>query len=177
VFLLKEVFDYEHPQIADMLGTTAANSRQLLHRAKAKIKQPPGERPAPDRSVAERFAQAFKNGDVDGLRSLLAADVGFVSDGGGKVSAARRPMSGRDRVASILGGFRRSAVAQGLAARASLSIAEVNAEAAVVVRVDGRVETVFVLAVEGERITGIRVVRNPDKLAYIARRLDGQGPS
>jgi RNA polymerase sigma-70 factor (TIGR02957 family) len=171
VFLLKEVFEYEHLQIADMLGTTAANSRQLFHRAKSKIRRGPRHGVAPDRSTAERFALAFQNGDVDGLRSLLAADVGFVSDGGGKVSAARRPISGGDQVANVLAGFRRSAVTQGLAARASLSIAEVNAEAAVVVRVDGRVESVFVLAVEGEIITGIRVVRNPDKLAYIARQL------
>lgn len=172
VFLLKEVFDYEHPQIAEMLGTTAANSRQLFHRAKSKVKRSPSERVAADRSVAERFAQAFRDGDADGLRSLLAADVSFTSDGGGKVSAARRPLSGRDQVANTLAGFRRSAVAQGVATRASLSIAEVNAEAAVVVRVDGRVESVFVLGVEGQRINGIRVVRNPDKLAYIARQLD-----
>ena len=87
VFLLKEVFDYEHLQIADMLGTTAANSRQLFHRAKSKIGADRGHGVAPDRSTAERFALAFQNGDVDGLRSLLAADVGFVSDGGGKVTA------------------------------------------------------------------------------------------
>ena len=99
VFLLKDVFDYEHTEIAEMLGTTADNSRQLLHRAKVRLAQ---GRPRltgtaqSRRAIAERFARAFSSGDGSELTALLATDVGLWSDGGGKASAARRPLIGRD---------------------------------------------------------------------------------
>jgi RNA polymerase sigma-70 factor (ECF subfamily) len=173
VFLLKEVFDYEHAQIAEMLGTTPSNSRQLFHRAKERVRLKPDPAPARiSRSIAEQFARAFQAGDTDRLRAMLAADVSFTSDGGGKVSAARRPLNGREEVAHLLAGFRRTAITQGIAGRASLSITEVNAEPAMILRMDGQVDGVWVLSVdEADTITGIRVVRNPDKLAYIARQL------
>ena len=91
VFLLKEVFEYEHAEIASMLGTTIGNSRQLLHRSKERLK---ARRPRPSgtaqsrRDVAARFARAFSSGDGSELANLLAADVGMWSDGGGKASAA-----------------------------------------------------------------------------------------
>ena len=101
VFLLKEVFDYEHSEIAEMLGTTAENSRQLLHRAKARLAE---GRPRltgtaqSRRAVAERFARRVLGGDGSELTALLAEEVGMWSDGGGKASAARRPLLGRDQV-------------------------------------------------------------------------------
>ena len=193
VFLLKEVFDYEHAEIAQMLGTTAANSRQLFHRARTKvrmtadgdvgalnrnrtarparvIKDGPEARDA-RRSIAARFARAFQSSDASELAELLAADVRFVADGGGKAAAARRPFAGREDVVSLLVGFVRSARASGLASRATMELREVNSEAAVVLRVDGQLESVFVLGIDGGAITDIRVVRNPDKLAYLGRQL------
>jgi len=105
VFLLKEVYGYEHTEIAEMLGTTSANCRQLLHRARSKIRpgRPAGRNdPEARRALAARFAEAFRSGDVSQLAQLLAADVTFVADGGGKAVAARRPLEGRDHSAVLM---------------------------------------------------------------------------
>lgn len=118
--------------MGEELGTTAANSRQLLHRAKAKVR--PADRniaahaPEAHRELATRFAEAFRSGDASRLTQLLAADVTFVSDGGGKVAAARRPLAGRDKVLEFLVGLHRSAHATGLASQITGNIAEVNQE-------------------------------------------------
>jgi RNA polymerase sigma-70 factor (ECF subfamily) len=175
VFLLKEAFEYEHAEIADMLGTTAANSRQLLHRAKAKVRPVEGHAtahaPAAHRELATRFAEAFQSGDASRLTQLLAAGVTFVSDGGGKVAAARRPLAGRDEVLKFLVGLHRSAQATGLAAQITGHIAEVNQEPALVVRIGGQLDGVFVLSIADGAVAGIRVVRNPDKLVFLDRQL------
>ena len=174
VFLLKDIFEYDHAEVADMLGLTAENSRQLLHRAKSRLAggRPrltgtPGSR----RAIAERFARAFASGDASELSALLAADVGVWSDGGGKVSAARRPVLGHDRVLQFLVGLHRTAGATRNLREVSLRVEEVNFEAALVVRVGQKLESIFVLSIDAEAVTGIRVVRNPDKLAHIERRL------
>jgi len=175
VFLLKDVFDYGHSEVAEMLGTTAENSRQLLHRAKARLAQ---DRPRltgtseSRRAVAERFAAAFSAGDGVALTALLAKDVGMWSDGGGKASAARRPLVGRGEVINFLVGLHRAAQTAGLMRDMSLRIEEVNSEAALILRLGGRLESIFVFSIEDEGISGIRVVRNPDKLAHIDRRLN-----
>jgi RNA polymerase sigma-70 factor (TIGR02957 family) len=179
VFLLKEVFEYEHTEIADIVGTTAANSRQLLHRAKAKVRPrtTPGDRAdAPpvreeQRELATRFAEAFQSGDSATLEQLLAADVTFVSDGGGKVAAARRPLAGRDEVLNLLAGLHRTARATGMASQITGHIAEVNSEPALVVFISGQLDGVFVLSIDSGTVTSIRVVRNPDKLAFLNRQL------
>jgi RNA polymerase sigma-70 factor (ECF subfamily) len=175
VFLLKEVFEYAHSEIAEMLGLTLDNSRQLLHRAKARLAE---ARPRLSgtsesrRAVAERFARAFATGDGSVLTTLLASDVGMWSDGGGKVSAARRPLVGREEVLKFLLGLQRTAETTGLIRDASLAIEDVNSEPALVLRVRQRLESVFVLSIEDETIAAIRVVRNPDKLAHIERQLE-----
>jgi RNA polymerase sigma-70 factor (TIGR02957 family) len=174
-FLLKEVFGYEHAEIADMLGTTTENSRQLLRRAKARLVdgRPRLTGTAQSRhAVAERFAVALSSGDGSELVALLTQDVGVWSDGGGKVSAARRPLIGRDRVLTFLIGLRRAAENAGqLAHDLSLRIEDVNCEPALLVRVRGRLESIFVLSIEQDAIAAIRIVRNPEKLAYIDRHL------
>jgi RNA polymerase sigma-70 factor (ECF subfamily) len=123
------------------------------------------------RTIAARFAQAFRSGDASHLTQLLAADVTFVADGGGKASAARRPLAGRDDVLTLLVGIHRSAYASGVASHATIDMMEVNSEPALVLRVDGHVDGVFVLSIEESTIAAIRVIRNPDKLAYLKRQL------
>ena len=175
VFLLREVFDYKHDEIAEMLGLTSANSRQLFHRAKERIRSR-GPRadvaaPASQREVLLRFTEALKDGDARALTDLLTEDVGFWSDGGGKVAAARRPLVGRDAVMTLLVGLHRTGVAAGAFADASFALREVNGEPALLISASGRLDTVFVLSVAGSRISALRVVRNPDKLKYIGRQL------
>jgi RNA polymerase sigma-70 factor (ECF subfamily) len=173
-FLLKDVFGYGHAEIADILRTTPENSRQLLHRAKARLakQRPQFTRPAPERrAVAERFVRAFAAGDASALTSLLAADVGLWSDGGGKASASRHPLLGRERVLNFLVGLHRTAHNTGAIADVSVQIEDVNSEPALIVLTAGRLASIFVLSVEGDAIAGIRVVRNPDKLVRIDRQL------
>jgi RNA polymerase sigma-70 factor (ECF subfamily) len=175
VFLLKDIFEYDHAEIADILGTTVDNSRQLLHRAKARLAQgrPRLTGTAESRRViAERFARAFSSGDGVELTALLARDVGMWSDGGGKASAARRPLIGRDEVLNFLLGLHRTAQASRATRDVSLRIEDVNFEPALVVRVGPRLESIFVFSIDDDDIvSGIRVVRNPDKLAHINRQL------
>jgi RNA polymerase sigma-70 factor (ECF subfamily) len=174
VFLLKDIFEYEHAEIAEMLGMTTENSRQLLHRAKARLSE---RRPRltgtveSRRAVAERFARAFSSGDGTELTALLTADVSMWSDGGGKVSAARRPLSGRDEVLNFLIGLHRTAQTAGVTRHVSLRLEDVNSEPALIVRVGQRLESIFVFSIAGDAVSGIRVVRNPDKLAHIDRQL------
>jgi RNA polymerase sigma-70 factor (ECF subfamily) len=174
VFLLKDIFEYDHAEIGEMLGTTADNSRQLLHRAKARLAE---ARPRLSgttesrRAVAERFARAFSSGNAAELTTLLAEDVGLWSDGGGKASAARRPLIGREDVRNLLLGLHRLAETTGLMRDASLQIEDVNFEPALVLRHGGQLESLFVLSIVDDTISAIRVIRNPDKLAHIDRRL------
>jgi RNA polymerase sigma-70 factor (ECF subfamily) len=175
VFLLREVFDYEYDEIAAMLETTSGNCRQLFHRAKGRIaERKPRFRATLDekRPLVERFVRAFQAGSEEELTRVLAADVGFWSDGGGKVLAARRPVFGREQVANLLLGFRRAAPAIGVALESvTLEIVEVNGEHALLLRVAGKLDGVYVMTVEDGEIAAIRVVRNPDKLTYIERQL------
>jgi RNA polymerase sigma-70 factor (ECF subfamily) len=175
VFLLREVFEYSHAEIGSMLGTTDANCRQLFHRARSRIAE---RRPHVDpgrgnkRELVGRFVSAFRAGDTAALTDILAEDVGFWGDGGGKVVAARHPLFGREAVVNLLAGIQRTAPAAGVPLdRVSLEIVDVNNEPAVLIRVDRRLDSVYACEVGRGRITGIRVVRNPDKLAYIARQL------
>jgi len=174
VFLLKDIFEYDHSAIGKMLGMSVDNSRQLLHRAKAKLAEGrPAMRGTPQsrRAVAERFARAVSSGDTAGLTALLAKDARMWSDGGGKASAARRPLVGRDQVLNLLVGLHRTAQTTDLIRSASWRIEDVNSEPALVIRVGERLESIFVLSINDDAISEIRVVRNPDKLAHIGRRL------
>jgi RNA polymerase sigma-70 factor (ECF subfamily) len=177
VFLLREVFEYDHAEIAEILGVTAANARQLLHRAKARIAEgrpraahAPGSREA-RRMVAARFTAALRSGDKDELTRLLTEDVGLWSDGGGRVSASRRPLAGRAEVLNFLLGLRRVAVTTGAAHNVTVHVDEANGEPAILLINGGVLESVFVLSTEGGSIDGIRIVRNPEKLSYMKRQM------
>jgi RNA polymerase sigma-70 factor (ECF subfamily) len=177
VFLLREVFDYEYAEIADMLDLSSANCRQLFHRAKERLaeRKPRFQNSVDEkRPLVERFVHAFSAGDEAELTSVLAADVGFWSDGGGKVLAAKRPVFGREAVAHMLVGFRRTGPANGIDLKSvRLEIVDVNDEPAMLIRIDGRLDSVYTMTVADGAITAMRVVRNPDKLTYIDRQLAG----
>jgi RNA polymerase sigma-70 factor (ECF subfamily) len=175
VFLLREIFENSYSEIASVLNTSEANCRQLLHRAKQRLA---AAKPRSDvsrqekRHLAERFVNAMMGGDSAELTRVLAEDVGYWGDGGGRVAAAKRPIFGRDKIVKLLVGIRGAAPAAGIPLeKISVEIVEVNFDPAMVVRVDGRLDSVFVLSMTARGIVGIRVVRNPDKLGYVARQL------
>ncbi|GGO03991.1 DNA-directed RNA polymerase sigma-70 factor [Microbispora rosea subsp. aerata] len=169
VFVLREAFAYGYRDIADVLGLSEANCRQLHRRARLRV----GERRRFDapaqarRRIVERFLRAAENGDLAGLESVLAADVVAWSDGGGRASSALRPVMGAAKVSRYLAGL----VARAARMGARLGFAEVNGEPAVLAFLGGGLVSVLVVESDGERVHGLRFVVNPDKLAYLAGQL------
>lgn len=166
VFLLREVFDYEYAEIAQITGRSETACRQLFSRARRHISNHRPRFPAPPEAHADmvrRFLAACTAGDVDGLASLLAEDVTAWMDGGGKVAVtASQPVQGRDKVArGIIGHLSRAP--QG----ATVEVIEVNGLPALLGRVNGQIVNVVTLQVEGDFIHAIRAVLNPDKLANL----------
>jgi RNA polymerase sigma-70 factor, ECF subfamily len=173
VFLLHEVFGYEHKEIAEITGTSVANSRQVLARARRHIDEgkPRFEASRAQREeVARRFFAAADGGDVDALLRALAPDAVYYGDGGGKARALAAPMHGRERIARFLPGlFRRIRKRQG-----SIRIAEVNGQpGAVTYDSDGRVVNVFALDIADGAVQAVRCVVNPDKLRHLVREFTG----
>jgi RNA polymerase sigma-70 factor (TIGR02957 family) len=169
VFLLHEVFGYEHKEIAEMTSTSEANSRQILARARRHVNEgrPRFETSRAQREeVARRFFAAADGGDLDGLLRALAPDVVYYGDGGGKARAVAAPLHGRDRVARFLAGL------FGRIRRldASLRIVEANGQpGAVTYDSDGHVVNVFALDIADGAVQAIRCVVNPDKLRHLGQ--------
>ena len=163
VFVLGDVFGYGHAEIADILDRDPAAVRQLAHRARQHVqaRRPRYETDEATRAdVVERFLSACAGGDLAGLMEVLAPDVTAWSDGGGKVSAARRPVSGADNVARWLLGVLAKPGAQGV----TVQPARINGELAVLGLVDGVAAGSVHFELDGDRIVGLRLVLNPDKL-------------
>jgi RNA polymerase sigma-70 factor, ECF subfamily len=165
VFLLREVFEYDFDEIAGALGKSAPACRQLFHRAREHIvARRPRFRPAPGarERLTMSFLQACSAGDVAGLMALLREDATAISDGGGKVHAARKPLLGRDHVARFLIGVARKAPPD-----VSIEPCELNDCPGVVVRAGGHAISAMLLEVDHELISAIHVVANPEKLALL----------
>jgi RNA polymerase sigma-70 factor (ECF subfamily) len=167
VFLLREVFEYSYPEIAEIVGKSEANCRQLFARARRRIEAgtPRVEASAAEREeLARRFFAACTEGDMDGLLDLLAADAVAVGDGGGKSYAARQPINGAQRVAAFLVRL----FEQGRRIGARLELTRVNGQpGALAVDGEGLLLTVLSLEVVEGRVQAIRSVVNPDKLRHL----------
>jgi RNA polymerase sigma-70 factor, ECF subfamily len=167
VFLLREVFDYSYPEIAEMVEKSEDAVRQIFHRAKKFLAD---ERPrfTPSTKHHEQllgsFMRAVQNGDLGGLTSLLTSDVTMWADSGGKVrGAATRPLHGPYAVAQFMIGSLR--FVQGTL---SAEVRSVNGEPALLLREDGKPLVVVCMTFVDEAIGDIRVIGNPDKLAHLA---------
>ena len=171
-FLLREVFDADYADVARVLETTPANARQLVHRAKTRVAEgrPRFEAsPEQQREMVTRFFDAVRGGSLASLEQFLAVDVTFTSDGGGKAPAAMRPVIGAASVAKLISGLWQKLPEIDPAPEAwRLVYADINGEAAALVYRYEKLESVFVFSTDADRITTIRVVRNPDKLAWLA---------
>ncbi|HLW52264.1 MAG TPA: RNA polymerase sigma-70 factor [Candidatus Angelobacter sp.] len=167
VFLLREVFDYDYSEVAEMLGQTEANCRQILRRAKQHVAE---KRPRFDVSrkqqerLLQRFLHTTASGDMSGLLALLAEDVVLYTDGGGKATAVPNPIYGADRVARFLFGSREKFLPRDIVRR----FAEINGQPGIVAYAEGRVFGVLTIDATEAEIRRIYIIRNPDKLAAIS---------
>jgi RNA polymerase sigma-70 factor (TIGR02957 family) len=176
VFVLREVFDLSYEEIAGAVGKTESAVRQIVHRARRHVAaRRPRSRVSrtEQREVVERFLEALSNGDVQGLMDVLAPDVVLVSDGGGLAGAARKPITGAERLVRFL-------TSQG--ARDVVGAAAwLNGAPGFLLLGDDQVVAAIGLAVENGQITRLYAVANPDKLAgletetALTRQIRGSG--
>ena len=167
VFVLREVFGFGFPEVAVAVGRSEVACRQLAVRARRHMDlgRPRFEADRREREeLAARFFDALRDGDIDGVRDLLAADVQMVGDGGGKAPAFARSVIGADNVARVLASI------FPLLARVDARVEphEVNGQPGAILRDrDGKVAGTLTLDVLGGRIQTIRAVVNPDKLGHV----------
>lgn len=172
VFVLREVFGFSHDEIASAIDKSPAAVRQLAHRARQHVHARRRRFDPVDAGQSERitteFLVAAATGDLDGLMAMLAPDVVFTADSDGKVSAARRPVVGAEKVGRLL---------IGLMGRAGpgyrLELTTYNGAPAIIVFSDEQPDSVFTIEVAEGRITNFYVIRNPEKLGSVtvARRI------
>jgi len=165
VFVMHEVFDYAHAEVADALGMSEAAVRQAFHRASEHVA---ANRPrfAPSEADHARVLQAFTGaitgGDLSALLQLLADDATLYADGGGKVrGAALRPVAGAEHVARFLVGLLARSVVE---ADVTLGVEPVNGWPALVARSPRAVVAVITIETDGRKIVAVRNLVNPDKL-------------
>ncbi|MDR7276732.1 RNA polymerase sigma factor SigJ [Catenuloplanes atrovinosus] len=164
-YVLREAFDYPYRRIAEILEVTEANARQLVTRARAHLtahRRTPAD-PATHRRLLEAFLAAARDGDVHGLESLLAADADFHSDGGGRVSAALRPVN--RRLPDFLAGIAHKLATGGAT---TWSIVTANGAPAILVTAPAGPRVLITVEVTDARIHRILAVRNPEKLRAFA---------
>lgn len=165
VFLLREVFGYEYGEIAQIVGKSEVNCRQMASRARKLVAQ---RRPRFDSSpqqqkgVVDQFLNTISSGDVHSLISLLDKDVTWWSDGGGQFGVARKPIHGAEKVARFILNLQRRSPAD-----AAMVAAEINGGPGLIIYVGGRPYGVLSFDIVDGRIGSIWAVINPDKLSSI----------
>jgi RNA polymerase sigma-70 factor (ECF subfamily) len=165
VFVLREVFDVSYDEIAAAVGKNPAAVRQIAHRARQHVDARRPRKmvtPRETRAVLESFQRALETRDLQGLLDVLAPEVVLMSDGGGIKQAALRPVIGAGKlVRYILGGIGKTSGA------VTSEHTVVNGNPGLVLRLDGEIDGVMSIRVEGARITSVYYVRNPEKLTRV----------
>ena len=164
-FLLREVFDADYAELAGTLGKSEAACRQLVHRAKAQLREEQPRYVVPPEThhrLLSSFAQAMTGGDFAALRSMLADGAELIGDGGGKVTTFPKPLVGGQRIAQL---FFAASRRYGDAVRVQL--VNINGQWGLLRFIEGALESAQSFETDGERIVRIHVQRNPDKLARL----------
>jgi RNA polymerase sigma-70 factor (ECF subfamily) len=167
-FLLHDVFDTPFSEVAAMLDRTEAACRQLASRARRAVRD---ERPAPTATpdsharLLQAFSDAVASGNVRQLAELLREDAVAITDGGGRKFAARNPIIGADKVARFFIGLAGKTAGHDV----RIEPAVINGAVGALLYLDGELDLTLSMAVDGEKIAAIYIVRNPDKLRHAPR--------
>jgi RNA polymerase sigma-70 factor (ECF subfamily) len=169
VFVLREVFGFDYGEIAETLGRPAPTVRQVAHRARehvrARRRRFDAIDPQRNAEITAQFLATAASGDVEALMTMLAPDATWTADSGGKVSAARRPVVGAERVARAITGLMRRAAGMG---PLRVDMVTCNSAPAVLLYLGEQLEGVITVEITDDKITNFYVMRNPDKLAPLA---------
>ena len=168
VFLLREVFELDFDEIARSVGKSEANTRQILTRARGRLRD---SRPRftvsrrESEEIVRRFRHACVTGDVEELMAVLHADAELVADGGGKVAAATRPVLGADRIAKFVLGY----AGKLHWSESDFQLVTINGAPGLLMRHPVGGNGTYSFDIADGRIRAIYVVRNPDKLRGLSR--------
>ncbi|MGH3722624.1 MAG: RNA polymerase sigma-70 factor [Mycobacterium sp.] len=173
VFVMREVFGFDYNEIASTVGKSESAVRQMAHRAREHVQSRRRRFTPTDQQAEEittKFLLAAAGGDVDALVEMLSPDAVWTSDGGGKVSAARRPVHGANRVARIAIGLSQAATTL---PDIRIEMSTYNSSPALLIYSEGRLDTVLALSIVDGKVEHVFGIRNPDKLATaeIARHI------
>ena len=166
VFLLHDVFDYGYDEIAEIVGKTRENCRQLAVRARRHVEaRRPRFEPSREQreALAGRFFEAIREGDLDGLVELLAEDAVATGDGGGKAAARKTPLHGGAKIARFMLGLMRLAERD----HYEFDFCEVNGRPGALIRQNGQIVSALSLEIADGRVTEFLSVANPDKLRHL----------
>ena len=175
-FILYEVFDFDYSEIADIVGKTSLNVRQIVSRARKSIGGKARFQVSIEdvRNLVARFVKASQSGDITRVMELLAPDVALYADGGlerpryGRLRAATRPLKGSERVARFIIAAQSQAPAQAIN-----EIGIVNYAPAVLTRVEGRLVAVVSFDVAEGRVHNLFIIADPQKLQRLEARIEG----
>lgn len=168
-FLLRQVFDHDYAEVAEVLGKSEAACRQMVHRAAERVRQ---ERPRftvpkeAHASLLARFMDAARGGERDAIKALLAESIELVGDGGGKVPSFMEIVRDIDRIVELYAGM-----VDKFPGQVAYRMATINGEPGFLRYVAGKLESAQCIVTDGARILGIYAVRNPDKLAGVPQTL------
>ncbi len=161
-FLLRQVFDHDYDEIAELLGKSEATCRQMVHRASERVQQERRRFDVPKdahRDLLEKFMLAARSGQRDAIVALLDDNVKVFGDGGGKVPAFLGVVGGAERIANLYWAlFRR------FGDKMEYRLAIINGEPGLLRYVEGKIESAQAFVTDGQHIVEIYAVRNPDKL-------------
>ena len=167
VFFLREVLHYPFDEIAEIVGKSTLNCRQIYHRAKKGIGRLPDREPeaaGKKTALAERFAEALMSRNIGLLLELLASDAVLYMDGGGKVKAALRPIMGADRILRFFIG-----IADEIPAESRCEIGEINGAPGIRFVTGETTYAAVTFQASQDQLTNLYVVMNPEKLSHLHR--------
>jgi len=165
-FLLREVFDADYDEVAQAIGKSEAACRQIVHRAKAQLRDDRPRQPV-SRDLHLRllrdFSEALTHGDFARINAMLDDNAALIGDGGGKVTSFPKPLQGGRRIAQLFyAAYRR------YGDRLRIELALLNGQWALLRFIDGQLESAQSFEMDGERIVHIHVQRNPEKLLRLS---------